>query len=292
MVGSATVSDPHEDLPRPRQEREDRDQTSERGESAGEPLLRAGTTVGVAFVAALVGTAPAAFRVARALPGAGLFASWSMVGAAALLPAIALVAIFRGARRGGRTFMSERAREHGTTLFLFAALTPPFVVAFGALLRAKTHHHALAGVTFSIVTLLVLLGLGALSARLSHLLAARGPTLARAGFVVTFVAFLASLAWAGLKASRAGAPVAGAFLDTLALLLASGFGSRPGFLDTRVLAVLGPPSRPRCSRWGSPPRPSSRDLSRRCAPRSSRSLRSSTASPGVDDVGCVVRFAP
>ncbi len=238
MVGSPIVSEP---AAAPPSKRDPHDPRAPAEEAPGELLLRLGTTVGVAFVAALVGTAPAALRVARALPGVGVFTAWSMVGAGALVPAIVLVTLFRGARRGARSFMLEHARQHGTTLFLSVALGLPFVVVFGALLRAKTHHHALAGVTFSIVTLLVWLALAALAARLSRVLATRGQLPARVGFVLAFAAFLGAFAWAGLRASQASSPVAGAFLDTLALLLACGFGSRPGFLDTRALAALGPP---------------------------------------------------
>ena len=204
-------------------------------------LLRFGTTIGVAFVVAVVGTAPAALRVARSIPDAGLFSVWSVIGAAALLPSIVLVSIFRGARRGARSFLTERALSHGTTVFTFGALGPPMVVTFGTLLRANTHHHALAGVTFSIVVVLFLVCLFAFATRLSSIFAARGTGPVKAGFVVAFVAFLASVAWVGLKASRAGGPASGAFLDTLALLLASGLGSRRGFADARPLAFVGPP---------------------------------------------------
>lgn len=218
-----------------------RDPSEEDPAAGGEPLLRMGTMLGVAFLVALLGSAPAALRLARALPSVGLISSWSMVGAAALVPAVALVAVFRGARRGARSFMVERAREHGTTLFLFFALALPCLVLFGAVLRAKTHHHALAGVTYSIGALATMTLLAAVSARLARVLASRSPTMARAGFGVAFVTLLASLAWAGVRASHATGPVAGALLDLAALLLASGIGSRPGFLDTRALALLGPP---------------------------------------------------
>jgi hypothetical protein len=209
--------------------------------AGGEPLLRVGTTVGVAFVVALLGSAPAALRLARALPEVGLVSSWSMVGAAALVPAVVLVSIFRGARRGARSFMVERAREHGTTLFFFCALTLPSLVLFGTVLRAKTHHHALAGVTYAIGALLAMAAIASVAARLARVVAARSPTVSRAAFGVAFFTTLASLAWAGARASHVAGPVAGALLDVAALLLASGVGSRPGFLDTRALAVLGPP---------------------------------------------------
>lgn len=204
-------------------------------------LLRFGTTVGVAFVVAVVGTAPSALRVAKAMPDKGLFAVWAVLGAAALFPAAFLVSLFRGARRGARSFLRDRALVHGTRVFAFGALAPPFVVVFGTVLRAKTHHHALAGVTFAIAAAIVLAGIFAFASRLSVIVEARGERAVKAGFGVAFVAFLLSLAWVGLKASRAGGPAVGAFLDVLAILLASGFGSRRSFADAKALAFVGPP---------------------------------------------------
>ena len=204
-------------------------------------LLRFGTTVGVAFVVAVVGTAPSALRVAKTMPDKGLFAVWAVMGAAALFPAAFLVSLFRGARRGARSFLHDRALTHGTRLFVFGALAPPFVVLFGTVLRAKTHHHALAGVTFSVVAAIVLGGIFAFASRLSTMLESRGERVVKASFGVAFVAFLASVAWVGLKASRAGGPAACVFLDVLAILLASGFGSRRSFADAKALAFVGPP---------------------------------------------------
>jgi len=202
-------------------------------------LLRFGTSIGVAFVVAVVGTAPAALRVAKSMPDVGLFSVWAVIGAAALVPAIVLVALFRGARRGARSFLTERALVHGTKLFTFGALGPPVVVTLGAILRAKTHHHALAGVTFSIVVALVFMALFAFATRVSSIV--EGPRFTKAGFTLSFVAFLVSVGWVGLSASRAGGVASGAFLDTLALLLACGLGSRRGFVDARPLAFVGPP---------------------------------------------------
>lgn len=218
-------------------DRESQDDTTE----GATVFLRFGTVVGVAFVVAVIGTAPAALRLAKDLPDAGLFSSWSILAAAAFIPSMVLVALFRAARRGARSFLTDRALVHGIKLFTFGAMAPPFVVTFGAILRAKTHHHALAGVTFAIVVAVGFLAFFAFATRFSALFESRGARLTKLGFGITFVAFLVSVAWVGLKASRAGGPAAGAFLDVLALLLASGLGSRRGFADARVLAFVGPP---------------------------------------------------
>ena len=207
----------------------------------GSSLLHFGTTVGVAFVVAVVGTAPAALRVAKGIPSAGLFSVWAVLGAAALVPSVFLVAIFRGARRGGRSFLDGRAKTHGIRLFTLGALGLPLVVTFGAVLRAKTHHHALAGVTFAVGITVALLAIFAFATRVSLLVEARGERAARWGFGVAFGLFLLAIVWVGLKASGAGGPAMGAFLDTLALLLAAGFGSRRSFADLRPVAVVGPP---------------------------------------------------
>ncbi len=206
----------------------------------GSHVLRFGTAVGLGFAAALVGTAPAALRLTSTT--SALLPAWSVLVAATLVPCIALVALFRGTRVGARGFMGGAALEHGASLFFFSSVLPLWLAAFGSLLRAKTHHHALAGVTYGIVTLVLVVLVAAVSARLSRIAASRGELASRVTFFVAFAAFLGSVAILGLRASRAGEPAWTTFLDTTALLLASGFASRKSFAELRPLALVGPPA--------------------------------------------------
>ena len=101
----------------------------------GGHLLRLGVMVGLGFLAAVIGTAPAALRLMRA--GSSLVPAWSVLAAAAFVPCIALVALFRGARVGATGLMGGAALEHGASVFLFSSVVPLALATFGAVLRAK-----------------------------------------------------------------------------------------------------------------------------------------------------------
>src|SRR5579872_5733842 len=110
-------------------------------------VLRVGTAVGLGVAASLGCTLPAALRVSGSgLTDAGPLRAWVALAAAALGPMIATVLILRAARDGLRAFGGEGAelRAYGAGLWL-ASLLVGFSV-FGSVLRATTHHHALAGV--------------------------------------------------------------------------------------------------------------------------------------------------
>ena len=117
----------------------------------------------------------------------------------------------------------------------------------GSVLRATTHHHALAGVTFAFGALGLALGAALVCARLVAILRdASDRTRRLLAIAIAAVAFLA-VAWVSLRFVRAVThdtnPSAAAALvvDVLAFMLAVLFASRRSFVTRRVLAVVGPP---------------------------------------------------
>jgi len=103
--------------------------------------------VGAASLASAFASLPAAVRA-----DAGFFRAWAIFTGILLVPALALLAIFRAAREALRG-----ERSAASVLGVLMWIEALFFVAmrFGAVLRAKTHHHALAGVTFALGTLFV-----------------------------------------------------------------------------------------------------------------------------------------
>ena len=215
---------------------------------AGSVVVRFGTAVGLGAVAALAGAVPATLRVTSvAADGPAAWRVWLALAAAALVPMVAAVVVLRGAREGLRAFAGPGAglRVVGAGLWV-ASLLVGFTL-LGRVLRANTHHHALAGVTFAFAALFFAIGSGVVCARIVSL--ARGaPDFARRGLVLILgTAAVLALAYVGLRFVRAASHdaasygAAGTVVDVLAFGLAAFFASRPSLIARRIIAVLGPP---------------------------------------------------
>src|SRR6476646_2260137 len=110
----------------------------------GSRVTRFGSAVFAGTAASLLASIPAALRIAPAADAdLGVSGVWLGLAGAALVPMVALVPVLRGARRG-----------FGSVLWTLASLDALRV--WGALLRKTTHHHALAGTTFALVGLAIL----------------------------------------------------------------------------------------------------------------------------------------
>jgi hypothetical protein len=223
-------------------------------------ILRLGTAVGLGATASLICVLPATLRVAAASPE-GAARVWIALGAAALVPMVGAVVVLRGAREGLRAFglrsqpeldvggagsndAAER-RAYGIVLWLASLLV--LLSAFGSVLRATTHHHALAGVTYAIGALFLAIGSAIGCARVVAILAAASEGARRAGGALLAVVTAAALAWIAVRflraasADAASASAAATVVDVLAFLLAAGFAARPSFSGRRALALVGPP---------------------------------------------------
>jgi hypothetical protein len=223
-------------------------------------VLRLGTAVGLAAAASLACVLPATMRVAAASPE-GATRVWIGLGAAALGPMVAAVLVLRGAREGLRAFglrapagpesewapSNEAAdrRAYGIVLWLASLLV--LLSVYGSVLRATTHHHALAGVTYAIGALALAVGSAIGCARIVAILAGASDGVRRAGGAVLAVVTAAALAWVAVRFLRAAsvdaasATAAATVVDVLAFSLAAGFAARPSFAGRRALALVGPP---------------------------------------------------
>jgi hypothetical protein len=186
-------------------------------------------------------------RIAPVAEEQGALRVWLSLGAAALLPMIASVFVLRGAREGLRAFAGTGLgmRTFGVALWLASLLVA--LALFGQVLRAHTHHHGLAGVTFAF---------GALAlASVSALVCARIVAIARAASpfvrstVVTILTGVTAIAlgYVGLRFVRGASQdaasygAAGTVVDVLAFALMAFFASHRGLAGRRALAFIGPP---------------------------------------------------
>jgi hypothetical protein len=122
-------------------------------------------------LAALFASVPAALRLAN--ERAGFLECW-FAAAGLLCPLLALsIAAARGARRAARTMAPSAGVPFlvGAALWALAAL--PATAVLGAVLKANTHHRALAGATFAVLALLVHLGAALVAWRIAALIFSR-----------------------------------------------------------------------------------------------------------------------
>lgn len=219
-----------------------------RAAADGSFVVRFGTAVGLGAVAALAGAVPATLRVASvAAEGPGAARVWLALAAAALVPMVVGVVVLRGAREGLRAFGGPGAglRVVGVGLWLASLLVG--LTLFGRVLRAHTHHHALAGVTFAFGALAFALASGVVCTRIVAL--ARGaPEFARRGLVLILgAAALLALGYVGVRFVRAASQdaasygAAGTVVDVLAFSLAAFFASHRSLVARRAIALVGPP---------------------------------------------------
>jgi len=216
-------------------------------DEAGSFVLRFGTGVGAGAIAAAAAAVPAAMR-ASAAAGASVFVVWTACVASLVVPTLVAVLVLRRARIGVRALggTDAPARTLGVVLWLFSLFV--FEALFGSVLRATTHHHALAGTTYAIVSVGVAIVLGVLCARVSTIIATRSEGVRRFLLVALSGLLAIAIVVAGLRFARAfgggeaGAPSPGALLvDLLAFAIAALFASRPSLAARRSLAFAGPP---------------------------------------------------
>jgi len=193
---------------------------------------------------ATLAAAPPAARLAEAAGGRAV--AWLVLAALYLGPMIASVVVLRAARAGLRAFGGEGADARLTAALLATSGFAVYVVILGAVLRATTHHHALAGATFALIAAAGGATIAGFSARAAAAVFERGPRLRSALLVLAVALGALALAVLAVALGRAppasGAPAAAALLvDGLAYLLAALFASRGAFAARRGFAALGPP---------------------------------------------------
>jgi hypothetical protein len=225
--------------------------TSRLAAGGGSFLVRLGSAIGLGALAALAGAIPATMRIAavagQAAQGSGMVRVWLALAAAAVVPMVTAVVVLRGAREGLRAFAGPGAGLRGFGVGIWLASLLVGFTFFGRVLRATTHQHALAGVTFAFGALAFAVASGVVCARLVAI-ARDAPAFARNALLLLLgAASLLALAYVGLRFIQAASHdaasygAAGTVVDVLAFALASFFASHRALAASRGIAVLGPP---------------------------------------------------
>jgi hypothetical protein len=204
-------------------------------------LARVGGAAGGALLAALVASVPAVLRLPREV---GLGGAWLALAGAALVPIGLAIPVLRSAHEGLRGLWREAGAIRAAVLAAWAATLFVVLAVLGATLRAKTHHHALAGATFALAAAVAGVGLGAFAMRASSVLRAlaaagrgRAAALALAAFGVVVLALAVRLG--GLPGALSPADRAGV-VDVLALALGAAFGAGRRFERSRLAVAAVP----------------------------------------------------
>ncbi|MFO0675043.1 MAG: hypothetical protein U0169_00785 [Polyangiaceae bacterium] len=236
--------------PPPGDESEPPPPDTDEGEGLHAPVVvRFGTAIAMAVVAAVLATGPAVLRIAHD-PSSELsnLRAWCALAALAFVPMLFGVLVLRGARVGIRAFTGRGATGRG--VIALATVSAVFVtqLLFASLLRTHTHHHALAGATFAIVALGSSVVLGVFVSRAYRLASSAGGSvrsvlLAAFGVAAAclFVVAIALVARSLRADVRAPSPLGTFIVDALAFGIACVFASRPSASKSTPLAFAGPP---------------------------------------------------
>jgi len=205
-------------------------------------VTRLGTVVGGGVLAAAASSLPAELRIGDGGSIIRAIEQWLALAALLTPLAILLVAVIRRGRTGLYILAGHRGPLFAAAALWWAVLELGVLSIFGAVLRAKTHHHGLAGVTFAMLALFSGLGIALLAVRGVRLLLRMPSSGHRVALTVAAAAAFLVVALVGLRTSRAvGLHTAAAMVDTLALVVSGTIASSRAMARWRPLAIGGVP---------------------------------------------------
>jgi FtsH-binding integral membrane protein len=219
------------------------DEPVEEDLAAESPATRFGTVVGGGVLAAAAASLPAELRMGDGGSLVRAVEQWLALAAILTPLSILVVAVFRRGRTGLSLLAGDRAPLFAAAALWWAVIELGVLSVFGAVLRAKTHHHGLAGVTFAILALssgLVVALFAVRGVRLLLKIPAGGH---RVALIVVSAAAFVVVALIGYRTSRAaGLHTAGALVDSIALVVAAAIASSRVAARWRPLAIGGVPA--------------------------------------------------
>lgn len=206
-------------------------------------VLRFGSTVALALLGAFVASLPAASRTWD------VSGSWLVLASLELVPLALAMVLFRQARVGLRSFAGPGAAERSLAVAVWLLASTLVLALVGAVLRATTHHHPLAGVTFALVACIAAVLLVPTSVRIVDIALGWLRSGARARLVAAFVMTGTIVGLVVLRlvhavpAEATLSPTASAtVIDLSAFALVAFLASLPDVSNRRLLALIGPPA--------------------------------------------------
>jgi hypothetical protein len=206
--------------------------------------MRFGAAVTAVVLASAIATVPAAVRIAPSLRGsAGSLSLWISLLAVAFFPLAVATVVLRHALAALRLFDPRAVATGIATVLVWGLVTFFGLCVFGALLRATTHQHALAGVTFAGGGIVLAAVLALFAARAVPLVQKSAPPLRWSMIAATAVAAGFGLAFLARVLARSdGAGALPVDIVTFAFAAAFGAGAFPHrSRPIAVLAFAGPP---------------------------------------------------
>ncbi len=205
-------------------------------------VVALGTAVGCGVFAALLGSGPAALRLKDV---DGERRGWLLLAACAVPFTTFAVLLLREAYVGLRGYSGHQRNFVRVFVTLWLGSSAALLFVLGRVLRATTHHHALAGVTFALVGAVMALAAGLFTHRIARAVEAlrtRGHFRAHALLSTFAYAIVAVTVLAAARSLHAKLPAGSAavMVDVTALVLASALAARPELRAFRTFAVLGP----------------------------------------------------
>lgn len=204
-------------------------------------VTAAGTAIGAGLLSAAFASMPAELRMGDFGSPTRAF-SMALALTALLAPlGIAMVVIFRRARVGLRLVCGERATPLVTATLAWIAVELALLSAVAKILRAHTHHHGLAGVTFAVFATVSGVFVALFVARATQVVRGFGRLGERAALFVSAFAVFGLLVIAGVRTGDTGQGelrTSQVLVDGLALLVAAGIASSPAFARRHLFAVV------------------------------------------------------
>lgn len=205
-------------------------------------VTRFGTVVGGGVAAALLASIPAAMRVGDSGSAGRAIEVWLSASALFTPVAILAVGVMRRARHGIRVLAGDHAVAVVAAVVWWAVVEAAVLSVFGTVLRAKTHHHGLAGVTFAIGALVTGLLLALVAVRGGRMVERMPEGAQRVGVGVAAAGAFLVVMLVGVRTARAeGLHTAAGLVDVLALVVASAAASVKPLSRLRPFAIAGVP---------------------------------------------------
>lgn len=220
------------------------DPDDERATARGSRVMRFGAAVSAVILASVIGTMPDAVRISASIGAASSGLSlWVALLALAFFPLAVATVLLRHAFASLRLFDPKTVTLGIATLLVWGLMTFFALSGLGFLLRATTHHHGLAGVTFAGSGIVVAGVLALLAIRLVHLLRSGTPMLRWAAIISCGLVVGVGVAFFGHVLAHSE-PASALSIDVIAFVLAATFGAGAFPHRSRPLAPLalaGPP---------------------------------------------------
>ena len=214
----------------------------EEDEAAASLSTRLGTVVGGGVLAAIASSLPAELRIGDGGSVLRAFEQWLALAALLTPLSILVVAVFRRGRTGLRMLAGERAPLFAAAALWWAVLELGVLSVFGTVLRAKTHHHGLAGVTFAMLALLSGIVVALFAVRGVRMLSGMPTRGHRTALAIVAITTFIVILLVGMRTARAeGLHTAAALVDMIALLVSAAIASARAMARWRPLAVGGVP---------------------------------------------------